>query len=367
MHSHGGRLRHCSVVTLLLLVAALWGCAAPAPKPVAAPTLSPTLNLYNWPGYMPQTVLDAFEAESGVHVTVSEYGAMEEAVVEIRQGRRFDVAVVEQDVIPVLVGDQKLAHLDLANIPNLRNISPAFRNLAFDPDNHYSIPYHWGTSALIVRTDLLPRPIERWADLWDPAFAGQVALRQQEVELIGVTMLALGLPLNASDEASVAAAGQKLLELHPAALLDEADGSLAIPALAAGEVSIFLGWPVDGMKARDEVANIDYVFPAEGAPLWQDAFVVSAGSEKKYTAELFINFLLRPDIGARLINENYAASANEAAALLADPAIVGDPIIYPLAETVRKSQWFAPISAETQRRYDEIWAKFLAANQHVMR
>ena len=294
MHDKHKWLRQWLVAIWLIFCVAATGCAAPAPQPAPRPILAQSLTLYNWSVYMPQSVLDAFEAEFGVQVILSEYESMEEAVAEIRQGQRFDVAVVEQDVIPILVADEKLARLDLANIPNLRNIDPAFRNLAFDPDNQYSIPYHWGTSALIVRTDLLPKPLTRWADLWDPAFAGRLAVREQELEVIGITMLSLDLPLNANDEASIAAAGQRLLDLNPAAILNESDGSLAIPALAAGEVSIFLGWPVDGMNARDEMADIDYVFPAEGAPLWQDSFAISASSEKKYTAELFINFLLRP-------------------------------------------------------------------------
>lgn len=333
----------------------------PPPPPPPQPPLAKTLTLFNWPDYMPQSVLDAFETEYGVHVVYIPYESMEEAVDRIRQGQPFDVAVLEQDVIPVLSAEGRLAPLDFINIPNIRNVSPDFRNLAFDPENEYSVPYNWGTTGLVVRTDLLSKPVERWADLWDPAFAGQVAVRDQPVEVIGTTLMALGYPLNSTEPAHLEAVERKLLELRPATIFHEADGDLVQPALLNGEIAILLGWAGDALAARTENSAIAYILPAQGAALWQDAFVVAATSSNRYTAEVFINFLLRADIGAQLISENYYSSTNEAAMALADPAIVNEPILYPPMTLIRRSQWYAPMDTETERRYHEIWQAFLNA------
>lgn len=284
----------------LLLVALLVSCSVPATSP-PQPTLARTLTLFNWPDYMPQSVLDAFEAEYGVHVVYIPYESMEEAVDRIRQGQQFDVAVLEQDVIPVLRAEGRLAPLDFINIPNIRNISPDFRNLVFDPENRYSVPYNWGTTGIVVRTDLLSKPIERWADLWDPVFAGQVAVRDQPVEVIGTALMALGYPLNTTDPVHLAAAERKLLELRPVTIFHEADGDSVLPALLDGKIAVLLGWAGDALAARAENSAIAYILPAEGAALWQDAFTVAATSKNHDTAEVFINFLLRADIGAQLI------------------------------------------------------------------
>jgi len=343
----------------LALLTLLSGCSALASQSPPQPELAKTLELFNWPDYMPQSVLDAFEAEYGVHVVYVEFESMGEAQERIRQGQHFDVAVLEQDVIPVLAAEGRLARLDHGNIPNLRNISTDFRNLAIDPDNAYSIPYNWGATGLVVRTDLIGKPVAHWSDLWDPTLTGRVAVRDQPVEVIGTVLLALGLPLNTHDPAHLAAAEAKLIELEPAHVFFEADRDLALPALLSGEVTVLLGWAGDALEARAENPAVEFVLPEEGLALWQDAFTVSSASSKQYTAEVFINFLLRTDIGAQLINENGYSSTNEAAAALADPAIVNEPILYPPAAIIRKSQWYAPMDAATERRYAEIWQNFL--------
>ena len=78
---------------------------------------------------------------------------------------------------------------------------------------------------------------------------------------------------------------------------------------------------------------MQYILPEEGTYLWGDRFVIPANSPRQYTAELFLNFLLRPDIGAQIVNENHYPLANEAAKPLVDPDMVNDPLIYPPVAT----------------------------------
>ena len=70
-------------------------------------------------------------------------------------------------------------------------------------------------------------------------------------------------------------------------------------------------------------------FPEEGSLLWVDNLVIPANSPNKATAELFLNFLLRPEITGQVVNANYYAMPNDAAAPHIDPAILNDPVIYP--------------------------------------
>jgi len=60
------------------------------------------------------------------------------------------------------VADGLLAAIDYGNVPNFKNISANFRDLAYDPHNAHSIPYSWGTTGLVVRTDLVEQPVTRW-------------------------------------------------------------------------------------------------------------------------------------------------------------------------------------------------------------
>ena len=121
-----------------------------------------------------------------------------------------------------------------------------------------------------------------------------------------------------------------------------------------------VGWGDDALNAKQENNSITYILPEEGTLLWGDAFVIPTNSPNKYTAELFLNFLLRPEIGAQIVNENHYAIANEAAYSLINPEIFKDPIIFPPAEVIQKADWYLPLSPAGEKLYANIWERFLA-------
>ena len=352
-------------VILFSWLGLLSACVSAASTPVNTPTppLAKELVLYNWADYMPQTVLDAFTAEYGVKITYLPYESQEEAVAQIEAGQTYDVAVVENDQVPTLIARHLLAEIDQRHVPNFKNIGDNFRGLIFDPDDRYSVPYSWGTTGLLVRTDLIGAPVTRWADLWNPRFAGKIALRAQPTELISVALKSLGYALNSENPAELEAALKRLLELKAVSRFVDVEPESAVAPLVSGEAVILIGWPGDALVARRQNPAIHYLLPAEGSMLWGDRLVISASSPNRYTAELFLNFLLRPDIGGQIVNENRYAIANEAARAFIDPEILNDPVIYPPHAILASTDWYVPLSPAGQKLYDEAWARFREAGQ----
>ena len=346
-------LQSCRLIFLILSLF-MAGCA---PTPVQNQPAG-ELIFYNWADYMPQSVLDAFTAEYGVKVTYRTYESQEEAAAQLRTGQGYDVAVLELDFIPPLVADGLLANINYQNVPNFKNVSANFRDLAFDPGNAHSVPYGYGTTGLVVRSDLVDAPVTRWADLWDPRYAGRIAARDSPGELISVALKSLGYPLGSEDPQQLEAVLQRLLDLKPIIVDDETEN--AIPTLLSGEVVIMIGWADDALLAKEKNEAITYILPEEGTMLWGDTFVISANSTEKHTAELFLNFLLRPEISAQIVNEIHYANANEAAYPFINPEIFNNPIVFPPAETVQKADWYLPLSPAGEKLYAEIWERFLA-------
>jgi spermidine/putrescine transport system substrate-binding protein len=309
---------------------------------------------------MPQSVLDAFTAEYGVKVIYLTYRSMEEAVAQVRAGQIYDVAVLENNNIKPLAAEGLLAEIDYQNVPNFKNISPNFRDLAFDPGNRNSIPHDYGTTGLVVDSDQVDLLVTRWADLWDPRLDGKIAVRALSYELIGLSLKSLGYPLNSEDPQQLEAALQHLLELKSSLIFVDDETSKAIPTLLSGDAVIMVGWGNDALSARQDNHAITYTLPEEGTILWGESFVIPANSTRKYTAELFLNFLLRPEISAQITNENRYATANEAAYPLINPDIFYDSIIFPPPETIQKSDWYLPLSPTGEKLYAEIWERFLA-------
>lgn len=345
---------------LLAIALLLTGCRS-AP-PTAFP-LARELIFSDWEGDMPQSVLDAFSAQTGVKVVYSAYSEQEGLLEAVQSGRRADVLVLESRFIPLWVQAGLLRPINYQNVPNFKNISPNFRGLAYDPDNRYSIPFNWGTTALVVRSDLVQAPVTRWADLWDPRYAGRVAIWPGERrEVIALTLKSLGYSANSENPDQLQAALDRLIQLKPnLVFLDDNDVDSLAKAEASGQAVLAMGYAGDVIAAQAMHVDLDYVYPEEGALLWGDNFVIPASCPNPYTAELFLNFLLRPEINAQIANQNHYATPNEAAYPLIDPDIRDDPKIFPPSAALKNMEIILPLSSQGQALYDRIWQQFLAA------
>ncbi len=350
-----------AVAVFMVVMFTLVGCADSA----STPRLAQELVFYDWAEGIPQSVLDAFTQEFGVEITYLVYESQEEAIDSMRAGQVYDVVMMESRFIPLLVSEQLLAQIDFRNVLNFKNISANFRSLTYDPDNQYSIPYNWGTTGLVVRSDLMQAPVTRWADLWDPRYRGRIAIwAGQEREVIALTLKSLGFSANSEDPAELAAALDRLLEIRPHVyFLEDFDLADSSQVMNSGDVIVSMGYANDAISGREVNPAITYVLPDEGALMWNDTFVIPANSQHQYTAELFLNFLLRPEISAQMINEHYYPMANEAAEPFIDPEILNNPVIYPRDEDLRNAELILPLSPEGQEAYDDLMERFLAAGE----
>ena len=347
------------VASVLLEACAVF--AGPLPRPTtSSPPLAEELIFYDWEEDMPESVLDAFTAEYGTRVTYLPFDSMQEAETNIEEGRMYDVAVLENAQVARLAAAGLLAEIDFVNVPNFAHIAPNFKNLVHDRNNKHSIPFNWGTTGLVVRSDLVDELPTRWADLWDPRYAGKVALREEMLfDAVGLTLKSLGYSINTENAGELATALDRLLELKPNVVMASVVAPEAISRLLSGEITVMVGWATDVQEGRKKNEAIVYVLPEEGSMLWGDNFVIPANSPHKDTAEVFLNFLLRPEISAQIINENHYAMANEAAYPLIDPQIRDDPVIFPAQEQLVNGEVFLPLSDEGYELWINVWEIFV--------
>ena len=347
-------------ISTLLIIMGCTTAVTPAPLPTPnPPPLAEELIFYDWTEDKVQIVFDAFTEEYGVKVTYLVYESQEEAIANMRAGKVYDVVVMDNQFIPMLVAEGLLAEIDFRNIPNFKNISPNFRDLIYDPSNSHTIPYTWGTTGLIVRTDLVDEPITRWAQMWDSRYASRVVQWESTPRYtLGAALKSLGYSANSENPAELEAALERLLELKPSAIwLNEELTST--PLLTSGQAVMALGWSEDLWLAQVETEHVTYVLPEEGAILWGDNFIIPANSSHKYTAELFLSFILRPEVSAQIVEGNYYPMANEAAMSFIDPTILNDPVIYPTNEQMKNAELLLPLSPKGEKLYSDIWARFL--------
>jgi spermidine/putrescine-binding protein len=267
--------------------------------------------------------------------------------------------VLESEFLPRLIQANLLARINYQNIPNFKNISPNFRDLTYDPENRHSIPFHWGTTGLLVRPDLVKDSIHGWADLWDPHLPGQVALRDIPRDILSIALKSLGHSVNTEDPAELDQALARMLALKPKVLLVAGDEPGVVSLLSSGIVSVAFVRATDALLARQAPVPLRYIIPEEGTFLWSDHFVIPVSSPHKYTAELFLNFLLRPDISAQIISDSHSPLPNDAASLYLPEDVLRDPLLFPIEQSLRSAEILLPLSQDGDMLYDQIWERYL--------
>jgi len=284
--------------------------AAPAAElQVDKSKLSKELHFYNWTDYIDPDILTNFEQEYGVKVIMDLYDANEDMIAKVRPGNSgYDIVVPSDYAVDIMAHDKLLAPLDKSLLPNLSNIKKQNLDLYYDKGNAYSVPYFFGISGLAYNKSKFTTAPDSWASLFDPAqiekYKGEVSMLDDQRETPGAALKYLGKSLNDTDPADLKQVQDILKAQKP--FLAAYNSSDVNRKLASGEYVIAHCWSGAALQARnglgsDFAGNPDIVFvmPKEGGMIWQDNLAILADSPNKYTAHVFINYLLGADVAGK--------------------------------------------------------------------
>ena len=316
------------------------------------------LIIYNWSEYIPDDVLEDFTKETGIEIVYSTYESNETMhdKLLVQKGRGYDLVCPSSYFIEQMIKEGLLLKLDKNRLKNLGNIDPKVMNLVFDPDNQYSIPYMWGTYGLIYNSARIKDAITSWNDLLRPEFKGRVMLYDDPRMTMGVALLATGSNPNSTREEDLQAAHKFLLKLRdPKNVFDVT----AAKNVMVNEQSYIGGiWNGDALVAMEENADLRFVYPKEGAPLFLDSFVIPSGAVNVDNAHAFIDFMLRPEIAMRSQEEYLYCTPNLETLKLLDKEQLDNRVLNPTAEDL-KSCVFVSGVGEAKDLYARYWEKFI--------
>ncbi|MGH6946249.1 MAG: ABC transporter substrate-binding protein [Kiloniellales bacterium] len=192
------------------------------------------------------------------------------------------------------------APLDLARIPNAKNLSPNFTNRY--PDGRVSGigAVSWYIT-LVTNTKAYPEAPSSWAALWDPANkdkVGLLALVSNSFLLEVTATTFMGGTKALDDEAGQLKAFEKLAELKPNVRLWYRDEAQFEQALKSGEIPMGQYYhDVTGLAAADG-HPVRSTFPKEGGVLDSGSWAVSRASKKGEAAHIFIDYMCQPSVQA---------------------------------------------------------------------
>ena len=343
-------------VMLLLTMVCFTGCFESDTDNSQNKQLSSELNVFNWDDYFGETTLEDFEKQYGVKINLYTFEDESLMFSSLESNpTKYDVVIASGSFIAELIKTKSLAELDKNNIPNLDDIDTGFLDLHYDPGNIYSIPYVWGTTGIAYNTSALSYEVTSWDVLWDSNYSGNISMLNSKDEVIAAACKKLGYSINTDNASELSEVENLLLEQKP--LLDAyADPFTIQEELISGEILIGHLYSGDGFVAADRNEDVTYVIPDEGAPIWIDNMFIPVDSPHKYTAEVFINYILDPMVSANITNYLWYANPNTAAEEFIDSEILEDPGVYPSQEVLDKCEFFSEKAALINSEYNRIWS-----------
>jgi Hypothetical lipoprotein (MG045 family). len=103
------------------------------------------LNVFNWGEYIDESILDEFEEQTGIKVNYKTYDTNETMLAKLEAGgSSYDVVFPSDYAVSEMIRKDMLLPLDFDNIPNYKYVDERFKNMDYDPENKYSVPYIMG-------------------------------------------------------------------------------------------------------------------------------------------------------------------------------------------------------------------------------
>ena len=336
--------------TFFLGLAGLAGCTQ---------NRAPRLNVYNWSDYIGTDTLANFEKETGIRVHYGVYENNEEMLAKVFGGNSgWDIAFPSNYFIGPMRESRLLARIERGQLKNLGNLDPMLAAPEWDPRLEHSVPYMWGATGIVFNKQTAGE-LKSWADLWDAKHKGRMTMLDDPADTIGAALKKLGHSLNSSSSAHLAAAKAELLRQKP--LVRAYLNAEARDQLIAGDLQAAQLWGTTSQQAIDAAPHLGFVYPAEGFARYADNAVILRESRRVDLAHRFIDFLLRPDVAAAIVNVSRTASANAAARALLPVQVRENPVLYPPPEVLARAEWFAPLPPAAQRLRDRYWTEIKSA------
>lgn len=327
------------------------------------------LNVYNWGEYIEQSTIDMFEEKyPDIDVNYTTFDSNEAMYSKIVSGAAsYDIVIPSEYMVSKLIQEDMLAEIDYSNIPNYKYIGDAYRNLASDPENKYSVPYFWGTVVVIYNSQFVDEEDVKDQSLdllWNEKYAGKILMFDNPRDSFGISLTRLGYSMNSGNEKEWQEAAKALSEQKPIVQAYVMDA--IFDKMESGEAWIAPYYAGDAFVIQESNPDIRFYIAKEGTNLFVDSMCILKTTEHKKEAELFINFMCEPEIAAMNAETVGYATPNTEAKKLLDPTITENAIVYPDEDYLKNNtEVFINLPQKTQMLQSTLWTdlKIISAEE----
>ena len=320
----------------------------------------------SWGEYIDESLIEKFELETGITVNYNTAPSNEELYSLLEQGGvNYDVIVPSDYMIARLIQEDRLQKLDYSKIPNYEKIDDQYKNLSFDPNNEYTVPYTWGTLGIIYNTTMVDEPITSWEVMFSDQYAGEILLIDNSRDAFGMALYYLGYDVNTTDEAQIREAYQLVADAKARGVYDGQGMDEVFQIMEGGNLAIATYYAGDFLTMHDANPDLAFAIPEEGSNWFVDAMCILKDAQNVDEAHEWINFIASTE--SNLANMDYIGYASpNTEALEMYPAWYeeqyGEPLdmeLYEIMaappEVLERCTMYENLPAETLTLYNDLW------------
>ena len=335
------------------------------------------LNVYNWAEYIGEDTIANFEKEFDIKVIYDNYDSVEIVDTKLLAGNSgYDVISHSGGSIGRLIPAGILLKLDKSKLPNWRHLRKDILGQLsgnWDPDNHYVVPYMWGTHGVTYNEALVKAthpgaPIGSMDMIFNPEHMEKLAkcgvsFLDSPTDVIPMALAHLGLNPSSNKKSDYIKAGKMLAKIRP---YIKTFDNYAYQRMPGKEFCVSVTWGPDGLLAMagavEANTGVELNFfspPGKGkANVWVDGWIIPADAENVGNAHLFLNYMMRPEVAASDSNYTWYANGNKDAFDLVDPAVTGSHAAYPSQASVNDMYALAVLPPKIERTRTRVWTNF---------
>lgn len=317
------------------------------------------LRFFNWGNYTSPELLEKFEKETGIAITVDDYDSNESMLAKIKAGGHgYDLAVPSDYMVSVMQEEGLIQPANANEMPNFKHVKPEFVDVYFDSGRVYSAPWLYGSTGISLNTKYYDGPkSDSWGMLFEPPdeLKGRINMVSEMTDVLAAGLFYLGLDqCNGNREDLKKLNGLLIAAKEHWRTIDYG----ILEKLTSEDVYASHNWNGASMRARLQIPAIRYVYPKEGLIRWADNVVLLSEARNVEEAKTFMNFIMHPENAALM--SNFARYGNAIAGseeymdeeMASAPEIVG-------YDGMGTARFIPPCSQEVTEMYSKIWNNLL--------
>lgn len=336
------------------------------------------LYMLNWSNYIEPQVIADFTKETGIEVHIDPLSSNEILEAKLMVGNSgYDLICPSIHVLKRIGNAGLLLPLDKSLLPNMKHLDPQkmAKIATIDQNNQYGIPFMEVSTGIAYNTNKVAEvmgpdfKVDSWGILFDHATMKKlsscgVASLDSASDMLCSTLIYMGRDPESQKAQDYRDAGELLKIMGQ--YVRYFNNSTYSSDLASGEICVSVAWSGDAQIAnqRAKEAGLDaitYVIPKEGAIMGYDMLAIPHDAKHVKNAHIFLNYIMRPEVIAKISDHIRYANANKDATALMDPEITSNKGIYYDAQTLERMRIVVP-PTKIERLMTRTWNNVISSS-----